>query len=324
LSRADRAPGLLEGRLIVAVLSCLIACGVAPFLGPPVTDEQAAFVLWQLRVPRVLVAMMVGAILSIVGGSFQIIFANPLASESTVGTISGAALGALLAFLSGATIAPSGLPIVVLGAFAGALVITFALAGLAAHGRVHTNDVLLAGIAFSLAASAASSVLQSMATSNASVAAARWSLGHLVQVGYRGALLLVPFTTLVLGALLLRTRAFDTLAAGEERAHSQGVDVRRLRSATLGIGALGVGACVAWCGPIPFVGLIVPHLVRLLFRSRQRYFLPLSALGGATFLVVCDTAARVLFPGREVPVGAITAILGAPTLIWLVLRRRAA
>ncbi len=307
---------------MIATVLCLAACGAAPFLGPPAPGDTAAFVFWQLRVPRLLVGMMVGATLSLVGGCFQIIFANPLASESTVGTISGAALGALIAFLSGATVGPSGLPIVVLGAFAGALAVTLALTALAAHGRTRTNDILLAGIALSLATSAVSSMLQSLAASNASVAAAQWSLGQLAQVGYRGVLLLLPFTAVVLGALLLRARAFDTLVAGEERAHSQGVDVRSLRAVTLGAGALGVGACVAWCGPIPFVGLIVPHIVRLLVHSRQRFFLPLSAIGGATFLAVCDTAARLLFPGREMPVGAVTAILGAPTLIWLVSRRR--
>lgn len=320
MSPQARASGT-AGRAVIVTVLCLAACGVAPFIGPPSTGDTAAFVFWQLRVPRLLVAMMVGATLSLVGACFQIIFANPLASESTVGTISGAALGALIAFLSGATIGPSGLPIVVLGAFAGALAVTLALTALAAHGRTRTNDILLAGIALSLATTAVSSMLQSLA-SNAAIAAAQWSLGQLVQVGYRGVVLLLPFTAVVVGALLLRARAFDTLVAGEERAHSQGVDVRTLRAVTLGAGALGVGACVAWCGPIPFVGLIVPHIVRLLVHSRQRFFLPLSAVGGATFLAVCDTAARVLFPAREVPVGAVTAILGAPTLIWLVSRRR--
>ena len=310
-------------RLLLIVALCLAVCALAPFIGPSVSDEQAAFVLWQLRIPRVLVAAMVGAVLATVGASFQIIFANPLASESTVGTISGAALGALLAFLSGATIALSGLPAVVLGAFLGALGVTLSLTALAAHGRIRTNDVLLAGIALSIAASAIASVLQSLATTSATIAAMQWSLGQLVQVGYRGVYLLLPFTAVVLGVLLLQARAFDTLSAGEERAYSQGVDVRRLRTLTLSIGALGVGAAVAWCGPIPFVGLIVPHIVRRLFRSQQRFFLPLSALCGATFLTLCDTAARLLLPGRELPVGAITAILGAPTLLWLVARRRA-
>ena len=307
--------------MIISVLLCVIACGAAPFLGASAGGEQAGFVLWQLRVPRLLVAMMAGATLSLVGACFQIVFANPLASESTVGTISGATLGAMVAFLSGATIAPSGLPIVVLGAFGGALAVTFVLTAFAAHGRIRTNDVLLAGIALSLAASAVSSMLQSVAASRASLAAAQWSLGSLVQIGYRGVLLLLPFTTLVLGILLLRAREFQTLVVGEEQAHSQGVNVRSLRVMTLGAGALGVGACVAWCGPIPFVGLIVPHLVRLLIPG-QRLFLPLSAIVGAAFLAICDTAARLLVPGREVPVGAITAILGAPALIWLVVRRR--
>ncbi len=319
-------------RVLFFALACLALCAIAPFLGPsfsasspPASSaaaDQAAFVLWQLRIPRVLVAIMVGATLSLVGACFQILFANPLASESTVGTISGAALGALLAFVSGATVALSGLPAVVLGAFLGALGVTLSLTALAAHGRIRTNDVLLAGIALSIAASAIASVLQSLAASSATMAAAQWSLGQLVQVGYRGVILLLPFSAVVLTALLWQARAFDTLSAGEERAYSQGVDVRRLRLLALSLGALGVAAAVAWCGPIPFVGLIVPHIVRRLFRAQQRFFLPLSAVGGGAFLVVCDTAARLLLPGRELPVGAITAILGAPTLLWLVARRR--
>src|SRR5262249_62081819 len=96
-----------------------------------------------------------------------------------------------------------------------------------------------------------------------------------------------------------------------------GVGARSLRGGPVGVGALGVGGCVAWWGPIPFVGLIVPHIARPLVHPRQRFFLPLSAIGGATFLAMCDTAARLVFPGREVPVGAVTPILGAPTLTWL-------
>jgi ABC-type Fe3+-siderophore transport system permease subunit len=309
-------------RVALIIAACLALCAVAPFLGPSLGADQSDFVFWQLRVPRVLVAMLVGAVLSLVGACFQILFANPLASESTVGTISGAALGALVAFVFGATVATSGLPAVVLGSFLGALGVTLSLTALAAHGRIRTNDVLLAGIALSIAASAIAAVLQTLAASTATLAAAQWSLGQLAQVGYRGVFLLLPFSAAVLASLLWHARAFDTLTAGEERAFSQGVDVRRLRTLALCAGALGVAACVAWCGPIPFVGLIVPHLVRRLFGAPQRFFLPLSAAGGAAFLVVCDTAARLLFPGRELPVGAVTAILGAPTLLWLVARRR--
>lgn len=310
-------------RVVIVVAACLAACAVAPFLGPSLGADQAEFVLWQLRIPRLLVAMMAGSVLALTGACFQILFANPLASESTVGTISGAALGALVAFVSGASITASGLPAVVLGSFLGALAVTLSLTALAAQGRIRTNDVLLAGIALGIAAGAIAQVLQSLAASNATLAAAQWSLGQLSQVGYRGVILLLPFTAVVLGLLLAQARAFATFSAGEERAYSQGVDVRRLRLVTLSLGALGVGACVAWCGPIPFVGLIVPHIVRRLVRGQQRLFLPLSALGGATFLSICDTAARLLIPGRELPVGVITAVLGAPTLLWLVTRRRA-
>jgi iron complex transport system permease protein len=141
-------------------------------------------------------------------------------------------------------------------------------------------------------------------------------------VGYRGVVLLLPFVILVMIVLLTRIRDLETLLGGEERAHAQGVDVNRLRALCLGGGALGVSACVAWCGPIAFVGLIVPHLVRRTLGTSRRILLPMSAICGGTFLVFCDTAARLILPGRELPVGVLTAALGAPTLAWLISRRR--
>jgi iron complex transport system permease protein len=215
-----------------------------------------------------------------------------------------------------------GLPILVVAAFAGALAVSLLVAAVAASGRARLGDVLLAGIAASLAASAIASGLQHAADMSATFAATQWSLGHLPQVGYGGVLVLLPFVTICVVTLLGLTRGLATLVAGEDLAHGQGVDVHRLRTLALGVGSLGVAACVAWCGPIAFVGLIVPHLVRLLFGPAARTLLPLSGLAGAAFLVVCDALARVLLPGRELPVGVLTAALGAPALIWLVARRK--
>jgi ABC-type Fe3+-siderophore transport system permease subunit len=184
------------------------------------------------------------------------------------------------------------------------------------------NDVLLAGIAVTLAASALASGIQFASDARALVAAAQWSLGQLPQVGYRGVQLIAPFSAITLLGLHALGRPLQNLALGEDLAQTQGVNVPRLRFLVLLIASLGVAACVAWCGPIAFVGLIVPHLVRLLVGPSLRALLPLSFIGGAGFLALCDALARVALPGRELPVGVLTAALGAPALVFLVSRAR--
>lgn len=307
-------------RVLLALLAALAVTAGAPFVGDAGLGEHGEFVLWQLRVPRVLVGALVGATLSTAGATFQIVFQNPLATPSTVGTTAGAALGALAALVLGASLAsPYAL---VLSAFAGALAVSLALGALASSGRIRQHDVLLAGIAITLAASALSTGLQYTADLRALFAATQWSLGHLPQVGYRGVVVLAPFVAVSLGVSLSLARGLHSLALGEDLAHAQGVDVPRLRALAIGFGALGVAATVAWCGPIAFVGLIVPHLVRRIGGASPRSLLPLSAALGAAFLVACDLVARLVVPGRDLPVGVITAALGAPLVVALVARRR--
>jgi iron complex transport system permease protein len=300
----------------------------SPYIGEPLRGETGVMILWELRIPRVLMAVLVGATLSLVGACYQTIFANPLAAPSTVGTTAGATLGALVPLVLGPALGSEfarsaiGLPVTALAAFAGALLVSLVVAAVAASGRARVNDVLLAGIAISLAAGAISAGLQYTADQAALFAAIQWSLGHLPQLGYRGVLMVTVFVVPVAAVLLLQTRALNALVGGEQRAHSQGVDVPRMRALVLGIGALGVGACVAWCGPIAFVGLIVPHMVRLSLGSDRRVLLPMSMVVGAGFLTACDLVARLALPGRELPVGVVTAALGAPVLVWLVFRNR--
>lgn len=184
------------------------------------------------------------------------------------------------------------------------------------------NDVLLAGIAVSLAASAIATGIQYVADSRATFAAARWSLGQLPQVGYRGVALLTPIVAVTSALLLSQARGLAALAMGDELAASQGVNVPRLRLIVLGSASLAVAAAVAWCGPIAFVGLIVPHLVRLAVGPSVRSLLPLSLVAGSAFLTVCDALARALVPGRDLPVGVVTAALGAPALVVLIVRKR--
>lgn len=310
----------MRGRVALFVAASALAIALSLFAGPSFSGETRDFVLWQLRLPRLLVGGLVGATLSISGAAFQAVFNNALATPSTVGTTAGATLGALLALSLDLDTGVLGLSVLTAAAFTGALVTTLLVSGLSASGRLSKNDVLLAGIAVTLAASALSSGVQFASDARALVAAAQWSLGQLPQVGYRGVLLIAPFAATTLLGLLWLGRPLQNLALGEDLAHAQGVSVARLRFQVLLVASLGVAACVAWCGPIAFVGLIVPHLIRLLVGPSLRSLLPLSFVGGAAFLVLCDALSRLIFPGRELPVGVITAALGAPALVFLVSR----
>ena len=314
-SPALRTVGLVAFSLVLVALATLV--------GPSLGGARGEFVLVELRIPRVLVGALVGGTLALAGACFQTLFANPLAAPSTIGTTAGATLGALTALAF--DIPGSGsFSATFVAAFAGAALASAAVAVIAASGRAQMTDVLLGGIAVTLAATALATGVQDVSDSRALIAAARWSLGHLGQVGYTGALVLLPIVVPAWLALLLLTRALQTFAFGEELAHSRGVNVPRLRLLVLGLGSLGVAACVAWCGPIAFVGLIVPHLVRLVVGPSLVRLLPLSLVTGGAFLVACDAVARSIVPGRELPVGVVTAALGAPTLVVLLLRARRA
>ena len=307
---------------IALLLLCLVIACSAPFIGPTPPDHAMEFIYMQLRIPRVLVAGVVGCTFGIVGAAFQALFGNPLATPSTTGTTAGAALGALFAFV----VFPSSLAQWTLGvagfSFLGALIVAFPVAVLASRYQRRMEDVLLAGIALTLAAGALTTGLQSQADMAATQRAVLWSLGSLTQVGYDGILGLAPLCVLCCIGVLTQTRALDALITGEERAQSQGVYTTQTRTIVLGVGSLGIASCVAWCGPIAFVGLIVPHIVRFILGSSRRILLPYSGIVGAAFLITCDVAARFLSTGSEVPVGVMTAAVGAPLLIVLVLKQQ--
>ncbi len=309
-------------RASLLILACVVLLLAAVLVGPSLHGSEGAFIVWQLRVPRVLVGVLVGGTLALVGAVFQALFQNPLATSDTVGTTAGATVGALAALAFDGSRAVQGLPLVTICAFIGALSASFLVASFASSRQAHSSDVLLAGIAVTLATSAFASGIQYVSDSRALFAATQWSLGQLPQVGYRGVLLLLPICALSCGLLLLLTRPLQAFALGEDLAHSQGVNVPRLRFFALSLGSLGVAACVAWCGPIAFVGLIVPHLVRRLLGSGYRVLLPMSLCLGGAVLVSCDLFARIIVPGRELPVGIVTAALGAPALVILVTRAR--
>lgn len=302
------------------VLACVAVTLATTLVGPSLGGPHGDFVLYQLRIPRMLVGALAGSALALAGACFQIIFNNPLATPSTVGTLAGATLGAIAALTFGVDRELLGMPFTTFAAFAGALLTSFAVVAVGRSRRAKMADVLLAGIAVSLAASAIATGVEYVADSRALFAASRWALGHVAQVGYRGVSVLAPVVAVTSALLLSQARALRSFALGEEFAYAQGVNVRRLRGVVLLAASFSVAAIVAWCGPIAFVGLIVPHVVRLLVGPSVYSLLPLSAVTGAAFLTLCDALSRSIVPGRELPVGVLTAALGAPALIALIAR----
>jgi iron complex transport system permease protein len=316
-------PALLAG-LILSVLIGLYM-GYQPVdLHTLQTDPIARAVLFRLRLPRVIMAGIVGASLSLVGASLQALFRNPLAEPFTLGVSGGASLGASLAIAFGLGISVAGVPIIFVAAFLGAAVSVVLVYRLAHSGGgvILPGALLLAGVVLNLCASACVLVIQYLANYNRALQILRWLIGSLDVVGFgliwRMLIFLVPGWII----LSLYARDLHLLATGEESAASLGVDVRRTERVVFVASSLIVGVAVSVGGMIGFVGLIVPHAARLLFGQDVRVLLPASFLLGAAFLVLADTVARVAIAPGELPVGAITALLGGPVFLLLLRRQR--
>lgn len=309
-----------QRRLAIGVLVLLGLGPVLALLCPALPSSGYDFILWQLRLPRLIAALLVGGTLGLSGAAYQAVFHNPLATPSTTGTLAGATLGALLAFMLGAMPGGTGLPLVTLSALFGALLASAVVVGVAATRRARTNDILLIGIAVTLATTALSTALEDLAEGHVLVAVGRWSLGHLSQVGYERVAWATPSLLVVWGVLLLQIRPLQVLVLGEELAHARGVAVGRVRAITLASSAVGVAICVSLAGPIAFVGLVVPQLVRLALGTSQKVVLLGSLIVGGGFVAFADSLGRIGMYGRELPVGVVSAVIGAPVLGWLVFR----
>lgn len=288
-------------------------------VGSPVSASISSIVI-ELRAPRILAAIVVGAALAVAGGAFQSLLRNPLADPYVLGTSSGAALGAALAFLVPISGAAWELGGVQLAAFVGALLsvaLVWRIAGIGS-GEERIASVLLVGYAVASLLAAALSLV--MLTSGANLRAIfGFLLGGLDGASWpRLAAAAIPAVAASL-ALALRGRPLAAFLLGDEAATHLGVNVQRERKIAIALASLATGAAVALAGLVGFVGLVVPHLVRLMVGPDPRAVLPLSAIGGALLLLIADTLARTI----GVPVGVITALIGAPFLLWLLQRARA-
>jgi iron complex transport system permease protein len=323
---AGRLPRALLLLAVVLLVSTVVAlwAGYAPIaLRDLRTDETTRVLFFRLRLPRVLMAGMVGASLAMVGTCLQALFRNPLAEPLTLGVSGGGALGASLAIAFGFGAKVAGVPFVFLAAFAGAGAAMLVVYRLARTGAVvMPGALLLAGVVLNFVAASFVVIIQYFTDYSRALQILRWTIGSLDVVGFdliwRMLLFLVPGWVV----LALMARDLHLIALDEETAASLGVNVRRSERLVYAASSLIVGVTVAVGGTIGFVGLIVPHAVRLLFGEDVRVVLPCAFLLGAAFLMLADAVARTILGVGELPVGAITALAGGPVFLWLLRRQQ--
>jgi iron complex transport system permease protein len=273
-------------------------------------SQQA--IVWELRAPRVVLGLLVGALLAAAGATYQGAFRNPLADPYLLGVAAGAGLGATLAiaYAHGTAFEGNLLPLAAFAGGIGAVAVTYAI-GRAAGRAAGPAAFVLAGVTVASFLTAVQTFVQQQHADTLQ-AVYSWILGQLDTAGWHDVLLLLPYAGVSAAVLLLHRRSLDVLALGDEEAASLGVNVTRLRLVLVTAATLGTAAAVAVSGLIGFLGVIVPHTVRLLAGGSYRLVLPLSILGGAGFLVFADVLARTVMAPAELPIGVVTAFFGAP------------
>jgi iron complex transport system permease protein len=286
------------------------------------TQQQDA-VVWAIRMPRVMLAMLVGGGLAVAGAALQGMFRNPLADPGLIGVSSGAALGAVAVL--GLGITWFGIATTPLAAFAGGTV-TAVIGYLLArqNGRTEVVTLILAGIALNTFAGAGTALITYVANDQQLRAIVFWSLGSLGAATWRNVIAVAPFILFGVALSLRWGHALNLMVLGEREARHLGVDTERIRMQLILITALVTGATVAAAGIVGFIGLIVPHLIRMISGPDHRVLLPASALGGAILVLIADLAARTIVAPSELPLGVLTALLGGPFLLFLMLKTRRA
>ena len=281
------------------------------------TATQQA-ILWQIRLPRVVLGALVGAMLAVAGAAYQGVFRNPLADPYLLGVSSGAGLGATLAIVSGGALGMFGIP---MAAFVGGVLAVFATysLGRSIGGPQNAVVIILAGVAVAAFTNAAQTFVQQRFDDSLREVYS-WLLGGLSTDGWSEVLVVLPYVAPASAVILVHRRVLDVMAVGDVEAASLGVDPARSRLVLVLAATLGTAAVVSASGLIGFVGIVVPHAVRLVVGPSHRLLLPLSLMLGAAFLVLTDVAARTVMAPAELPIGVVTAMIGAPFFL-LVLRR---
>jgi iron complex transport system permease protein len=290
----------------------------------PFADNTDAQIFFVARLPRTLAGAFVGATLASSGVVFQGLLRNPLATPFTLGVSAGGALGAMLAITFNWTLASIGISAVPLAAFAGSLAavgVVYALARARQQG-LSTNVLLLAGVTLNAFFSAMILFIQYFANFADAYKTLRWLMGNLDVSSYGPLLGALPLAAIAFVAFAWLARPLNLLSLGADSAESRGLDVARSQRVAFFSASLATGAAVSVGGPIGFVGIVVPHLVRLLVGPDHRLVLPAAALFGAAFLIGCDVLSRTVMAPVELPVGVIDTLIGGPFFLWLLVRKR--
>ena len=294
-----------------------------PFLQSENLEFPRHIILWQVRVPRVLLAFMVGGSLAAVGASLQALLRNPLADPFVIGISSGAALGASVAILFGVGLSILTLLVLPFCAFLGALLSILVVYRIAvSYGSFSIHALLLGGVVLNAIFSALVLFLTTLADPYKASGMYAWLMGSLTGPDFQTVLVLAGYLLLGIFVLVSQASSLNLLTLGEEAARSLGVEVERVKRVVFTASALLTGAVVAFSGLIGFVGLIVPHAVRLMFGADHRLLLLASGILGGMFLMVADTVARTLLSPAEIPVGVVTALVGGPIFLYLLVQRR--
>jgi len=333
-----RRTGLLPVLILALAVAVALGAGIGPVVVPPdamlaillrkagivisvpVSEQQEA-IFWTIRLPRVALGVLAGAALAVSGALLQGVFRNPLADPGLIGVSSGAALGAVAVIVLGAS--SVGLMTLPLAAFLTGTATTFFVYRLAQrHGRTDVATLLLVGLALNAMAGAATGLLTYLADDAQLRSIVFWTMGGLGGALWETVLVAAPWIGVSLALAPRLGRALNLFALGETEARHLGIEIEQVKRAAILLSALATGTAVALVGPIGFIGLIVPHIVRLIAGPDHRLLLPACALGGASLLVLADLLARTMAAPAEVPVGLITACAGGPFFLALILRAR--
>jgi iron complex transport system permease protein len=320
---------------VFLVVAAVIGVSIGPVAMSPVVVVEAILtklhllhahvsavdeaIVWQLRLPRVVLACLVGSMLAAGGTAYQGVFRNPLADPYLLGVAAGAGLGATLVIVSGHDV-PAVLPVVAFVGAVGAVVLTYVL-GVAGEVRDSSRSIVLAGVAVAALLTAVQTYLQQQHTAEVRVVY-DWLLGSLAAATWSNVTLILPYAALSAVVLMAHRRVLDVLRVGEEEARSLGIHPERARLLIVGAATLGTAAAVSVSGLIGFVGIIVPHTVRLAAGTSYRVLLPVAMVAGGGFLVVADLLARTVEAPAEVPIGVVTALVGAPFFLFVLRSRR--
>lgn len=286
-------------------------------------DTTATNILWKIRLPRVILAGLVGASLAIAGAAFQGLLKNPLADPYTLGVSSGASVGAVITLFFGISIPVLGLYTLPVFSMAGAAITMFLVLGFAkmVDRGLNMETIILTGIIFGSFLGSVLSLMIAL-TGEELRQIIGWLLGSVSMRGWNYIHMILPFTIIGSFLLWMNRRELNAMLFGEDRAKHLGVDVKRRKLVILIGGSILTGAAVSVSGTIGFVGLVVPHMTRLLWGSDHRHLLTLSFMNGATLLIICDLIARTIISPTELPVGVITAFIGAPVFAFIFYRQR--